>query len=514
MSAGNHKPKSILKKSPYKPGKKRLFSKLNTLVYTNGLDRLAEEKIMTFVPGAYQLVPWRGVDKKKLEISDSILIDIGPEASNLPTINEFLVVKNGAAKNKSDNAKTMQKSTTISEFYSYERYSEQIEKIDLVEEKKKMVLKPTEDKCVTTEDITTSFPEMKHWSIKDIMSTKQLDSKSETSFFNCLKSNKRYRVPEIQVKKIEDKCPLTDTKRLKHITHFLDYNQGQFYEEYEVNDCLCDTEDLTKYFNFNNYSFEDLLSEKTHIQLENIQGDPIRLIDIKMKRPSGYVNIESEKNNTNSNKETQTKVCEQFMEKNCMAPNKIRPLPKVILANRRKTCLNDLIKSMDKKMDYVNKMAETIKNQFDKLKNDRKYDQHSDVSYQNWCNTNLYSHIDKYYSSSKLKYPSISKARRPKDASFINSYRSDSSFSLRHDLPQVEHQNEYKSFSVSTKKSRSSLPGLADTNQSFTFSKKSHDLVERSKNNTEYLIDSSFLFKCESELFETSTCIIHLQEEK
>lgn len=50
---------------------------------------------------------------------------------------------------------------------------------------------------------------------------------------------------EIQVKKVEEKYPLTETKRLIHITNFLDYATGVNYKEYEVNDFLCNTDEWT-----------------------------------------------------------------------------------------------------------------------------------------------------------------------------------------------------------------------------------------------------------------------------
>lgn len=545
MSMPNNMPKSILKKSVYKPGRKRLFSKLNTLIYTNGFDELAEEQIMTFIAKPYQLVRWRGVDPRKLDPSDNIMIDIGAETTNLPAICEFLVVKNGAAKENGDIVSQVivrdaglqvntKKNTKSIDFYSIQRFeqtkqsigkSDQCWQTDPEENKKELTPKPTEDKSIATDDILDSLPELKDFSIKDLMSTScQNCPKPESCFVNDLKKDKRYRDSESQVKKLEEKCPLTDTKRLVHITNFFDYEHGENYEEYEVNDFLCDTEDLARYFNFDSYNFGDLLSGKIRVQVKPKESDPFKLIDIKIKGPGtntsevGTLTDESlVKKNPNSNKITQTD--KNIESKKYPAKHtEIKCLPAAPIKLSRKTSgFDDIINSMNKKIQAVNQIAS--KNQFDNLKNDRKLSQisqssqndYSDVWSQNSThNEKLESHIEKYYNTSTLKYPLISKAmnKKAKRSSLSNSCRSESYCSLRNDSPAVDYLSDYRSCAICNRRRKTcDKSGQKHTTPFSSFDnlvKKSTDLAENKNYAHEYLVDNSFILDCESELFDTS----------
>ncbi|CAF0965398.1 unnamed protein product [Brachionus calyciflorus] len=487
----NHPPvRSILKnKALFKPGKKRLFSKINSLIHTNGCDELIEDNVLIFIPKPYQLVSWRGVDKNKLSMGENVMIDISAEDTNLPAFCEFLIVKNGAAKQVIPQVLVrdagiqinLDKNIKYTDFLSIQRLesndrksntiSRQIQ-TDPIPEIKKIELtpKPSHDKSVGTDDIINSLPDLTDFSIKDILSSFTLQNTNNTNNKSDVfieKLGHRYRMREIPIQKIEDKMPVSNTKRISLIIPFRNYNTESDYEEYQVKDSKNDTEDLTKYFNFDTYSFSDLLSGHIRIIVDkNIQNEKsFKLIDIKIVDPKNATNEIGTltddlitKPTMVSSKITQTE------------PKRIETTPKIEFKTTgpkkitRMSSFKDLINSIDQNLEAINQIA--FKNKVE-INNNNIKDIHSvrKTSNQSQCSLNSHNeilehHIEKYYKPSSKRYPLISQAINPKRNVSVNSENNSNSFnsssvnSSTHE-PVVDYLNSFKSCSICSQRRNS-----------------------------------------------------------
>jgi hypothetical protein len=84
-----------------KPSKRRLFSQTTSVLYTNGTDEMHEECCADGGCPKYQMmVPWLGVDRSRLEISDNIMIDIDAASTRLPIFCQLLHVNEGGTTSK------------------------------------------------------------------------------------------------------------------------------------------------------------------------------------------------------------------------------------------------------------------------------------------------------------------------------------------------------------------------------------------------------------------------------
>jgi len=80
----------------FKPSKKQLQSITNSVIYTNGSDKLTEDVSSSKMTPHYYSVPWLGVDKKNLEYSETVMIDIDSDSTTLPVFCKILIVHQGA----------------------------------------------------------------------------------------------------------------------------------------------------------------------------------------------------------------------------------------------------------------------------------------------------------------------------------------------------------------------------------------------------------------------------------
>ena len=82
-----------------KPNKRRLTAQIINIVHTNGVDELKEDR--TDPQPKYQmLVPWLGVDHKRFEISDNIMIEIDSESTRCPIFCHMLHINEGGTTTK------------------------------------------------------------------------------------------------------------------------------------------------------------------------------------------------------------------------------------------------------------------------------------------------------------------------------------------------------------------------------------------------------------------------------
>ena len=82
-----------------KPGRKCLNTLVTNVLHTNGLDELKEDKSEKRGKISHY-VPWLGVDKSKLEISDNITIDIDSESTRMPIFCHLLHINEGGVLKK------------------------------------------------------------------------------------------------------------------------------------------------------------------------------------------------------------------------------------------------------------------------------------------------------------------------------------------------------------------------------------------------------------------------------
>jgi hypothetical protein len=82
----------------YKPIKKRLTVVLNSVSYTDGNHSLKEDKSFVRKKQTPILVNWLGVERAKLEMSETVTIDINAESTLLPVFCKILNVNQGSTK--------------------------------------------------------------------------------------------------------------------------------------------------------------------------------------------------------------------------------------------------------------------------------------------------------------------------------------------------------------------------------------------------------------------------------
>ncbi len=83
-------------KHQLKETKKQLTFQTNTVVYTNGVDRLEQDTDFFKVSLKKMSVPWIGTDRSRLDLGDNIMWDINCESTNLPVFCKMMIIHQGA----------------------------------------------------------------------------------------------------------------------------------------------------------------------------------------------------------------------------------------------------------------------------------------------------------------------------------------------------------------------------------------------------------------------------------
>lgn len=248
-----------------------------------------------FVKRPYQLVPWIGVDKSKLEVGDNILLDIDAESTLLPAFCKILIVHHGAVRvnsppvlsrdvsiqvgstpwlSNSLNTKKHERKpswSSVDEYYSLPEYhysgkkSLKFEKSEQVHENmlpsyldvakiENVKNNPLEDKIVGTDDLA-NYLNLNSFSKIDLMSSHSLEKGNlnvkETNFVvtdNQGTLRNRFRLLSktdidnskkiLNIKRYESNCPITGRKQ---VTFLIPVNENNKYKNQSSG------EDLEKY---------------------------------------------------------------------------------------------------------------------------------------------------------------------------------------------------------------------------------------------------------------------------
>jgi hypothetical protein len=307
----------------YKTSKKCLAAIINPVTFTNGKDRLKEEKGLSNLVTKFINVPWLGVDRSRLEIGETVRFDIDPQSTYLPVFCKILIIHQGAAQVNSpavlardisiqiDMSKVDSESTkTCVVNYRSRASSGKEEDTTLVPyyqyKGKKGVTTEKEIQCevhmfhsekISTYAATTDL--IKHITIDNLSSYKLMSPYSlenrgqfpSNEALNVLSpsalNTRSHRIRSIPVQhesivnKRESSCPLTGSRRVafsasvrnSKSTNFWDascsreHNICEKYEEYYANEMSTDTRDLAEHIDAEKYSFVQLLSER--VKLEN-----------------------------------------------------------------------------------------------------------------------------------------------------------------------------------------------------------------------------------------------------
>lgn len=333
----------------FKPGRKRLVVQTTSVLHTNGVTEIKEEESKS--PRRVEMwVPWLGVDKSKLEISDNIMIDIDAESTRLPIFCPTLHINEGGISSKkllaqgasgkrvmrdvglqigaTDLNTSFGKHSSLrsseNESYSCVYYyknwrinrdqaSKQSKSVQvdefipdkviytsspIIPTRSSLVMPVHEDlvrlpvsASVGTDDDFLVYLRLNNYHL-DLSLSKRPRSASTPSAEQVLYSSQariKYRKRprsssassgaalasrQIQYKHFE--CPLTGQQRSVILTPFetaynslLDANSAldkhDHLEEYIVVDNFTDTSDFNKYMDLENYSFGQLMSNKTRL---------------------------------------------------------------------------------------------------------------------------------------------------------------------------------------------------------------------------------------------------------
>lgn len=336
----------------FKPSKKILQSIVNSVIHTNGTDNLDEEISLFKELPARIPVAWLGVDKKNLDLSETVMIDIDSESTHLPVFCKILIIHQGAvhvrspallardvsvqvgtnfdlntssSETKSSDEVIKQKRASwqlIDEYYSTPFYQYRGKSSGLrfnqdtqVNENEFLTYATSE---TSTEDLISHLRLHVHSKL-DIMSENSLSRTVHGDYrmIHSFAAQKRSRrvdeeCPNLKllnqpnIKRYENVCSLTGTRRLtlimpptssqieidNNIIKELDFlKHPAKYEEFSVIDACVDTSDLNRNISFENFTYVQLLSDFAFI------GKGIQKLSIADKKSSS---ITGNNNNNNS----------------------------------------------------------------------------------------------------------------------------------------------------------------------------------------------------------------------